>query len=88
MPIEVDKHGSITVTGSDGMDIFRMLTLKSSLSLYLKTGIKPTRGVGLRQMLDLATEFTGKKYKGSKPEGERALADLAQIAAQVKPKTN
>lgn len=83
MSIETSKTGSVSFTGAAAVDVFRLHTLRSALKLYLATGMKPTRGVGLKQMLQLATEFTGKTYANSKAQGAQALVDLAAVAAPM-----
>lgn len=58
--------GGISFVGHDAVDLFRARTLASMLKLYAKTGIKPTRGVTLKQMLTLATKYTGQRYASTK----------------------
>lgn len=43
MPIEVSENGSITVTGQDGMEIYRRVTLYHALRLQARTGMKMSR---------------------------------------------
>ena len=71
---------SQVITGSAVLG-FRGLMVKSSISLYLKTGMKPTRGVGPTQMVAIASEFTGKAYKRGRKGLEQALADLEALFA-------
>jgi len=67
----------------DAVEIFRAATCATSLKLFLETVIKPCRGVGLKQMLDIAGSYTGKTYKGRK-SGAQAVADLAAWIATAK----
>lgn len=43
MPIEVHDNGSMTITGQDGMEIYRRVTLYHALKLQANTGMKMTR---------------------------------------------
>jgi anion-transporting ArsA/GET3 family ATPase len=56
--------------------VFHALQLKSALGLYIKTGMFVTRGATPRRLLDLASAYTGKKYKNSPAQREACLADL------------
>lgn len=69
--------GGTSITGKDGMLYYKAITLKSSLSLFIKTGnrIIPTRGVTGPVMLRLASEFSGKTYK--RGQYQQALDDLS-----------
>jgi len=81
--------GGTMIYGPDGMKFFRAVTLASSLSLYAKTKMLPTRGVTVSKMLAMASEFTGKKYK--RTQVEQAAADVREWAQAMKaalPKTD
>ena len=73
---EIIHHpgGGTTITGADGMRYFQAVTLRSSLKLFIKTGIIPTRGVTGAVMLRIATEITHKAYK--RGQYQQALDDL------------
>ena len=72
---DVTLHeGGTSITGPDAMLLFKAVQLRAFLRLYIKTGIRPTRGVGPRAMLDAATGITGKPYKGR--QYPQAMADL------------
>jgi hypothetical protein len=60
--------------GRDATELFRVNMLKVSIRLWLKTGMKPTRGVGIKKMLGMATQYTGRSYKTS--EAAQAVDDL------------
>ena len=60
--------------GSDATQLFRVNMLKSSIKLWMKTGMMPTRGIGIRKMLKMAEQYTGRKYKTS--EAAYAVEDL------------
>lgn len=71
----IDHHrGGTMLVGPDAMKLFKAATLKSSLTLYDKTKLIPTRGVTITVMLRMATEFTNKTYK--RTQVLQAAADL------------
>ncbi len=76
MTADVTLHstGGVSITGPDAMLYFKAAHLRSALRLFARTGIKPTRGVGGRQLMALATEITGKAYKAR--AYDQAVADL------------
>ena len=65
-------------SGPDAVAQYRARVLASSLRLYARTGIRPTRGVGPARMLQLASAITHKKYK--RGEHMRAADDVTQWA--------
>lgn len=69
------SDGGSMYSGPDAVAVFRAYTLASSLSLYAKCGIRPTRHVGPRDMMKMASEITGRKFKAK---------DYAGAAAAVK----
>lgn len=68
------KGGGTTISGKDGMNFYRAITLKSAIGLHMKTGLIPTRGVTITSMFKMATEYTGKTYK--RGQHEAAINDL------------
>jgi hypothetical protein len=72
--IDIRTGGAASYSGPDAVHLVRAVYLKSAMGLYLKTGIRPTRGVGPTQMLAIASEYTGKKYK--RTELATAQADV------------
>lgn len=60
--------------GRDGVEVFRVRMLISSIRLHMRSGIIPTRGVTITKMFAMAGEYTGKKYK--RGQHEQAMADL------------
>ena len=60
--------------GRDATELFRVNMLKSSIKLWMKTGMMPTRGIGIQKMLKMAEVYTGRKYK--KSEAAFAIEDL------------
>lgn len=74
--INYDKDGRfVGVTGKDGVSFYAAAVLCSSIRLYLKSGIIPTRGMNMKRMNELATRYTGQPYKGRKG-AEQAVLDL------------
>ena len=63
--------------------MFRLIVLKNSLSLWIKTGIKPTRGVGRNDMIRMASEFTGEQYPMSKHGAKQALYALTVLHQKI-----
>lgn len=72
----ISKDGTVTMTGPDAMHFYRAVQLRSAISLYMKTGMIPTRGVTITKMLRAAKEYTGKIYGRSLPAYAIAIADL------------
>jgi len=67
-------NGGTSFVGHDAVNLFRAMTLKSSIRMYMKCGLIPTRGVTITKMLVMAGEYTGKTYK--RGQGELAMNDL------------
>lgn len=80
MPVEHHGSGGTTITGP-AIEGFRGHVLLSSIKLWLETGLKPTRGVGPKQMAAIAAEYTGRTYTATRKGMERAVADLELLAA-------
>ena len=68
------KSGGISLVGPDAINLYRAVMLASSLRLYAKTGMIPTRGVTAMVMLKIAKEYTGKTYK--RGQYEQAAQDV------------
>tara|TARA_R100001163_G_scaffold64020_1_gene57255 strand:- start:61 stop:291 length:231 start_codon:yes stop_codon:yes gene_type:complete len=56
--------------------MFRALATRAALKLWNKRGIRPNRRTTKRTLLDIATVYTGVKYKNSKKSSEQAYNDL------------
>lgn len=82
--VERHEDGSVSIVGRAAVDMFRGKVLASAIGLWLKTGMLPTRGVGVRDMARMATEYTGKQYAGSKKGLAQAKADLDQVVYSVR----
>ena len=61
MTITVSDSGTM-FSGPDATKLFQAVTLKMALRLHAK-GIRVNRHTTNKILLDLATHFTGKKYK-------------------------
>lgn len=70
----VHHDGGTTITGKDGMNLYRAITLKAALNLYAKTKMLATRNATPTAMLQMATEYTGKTYK--RGQHAQAAADV------------
>jgi hypothetical protein len=55
--------GGTTYSGPDAVRLQQAITLRSAIKLYRACGVIPTRGMGIVNMLKLATSITGKPYK-------------------------
>lgn len=81
-----DNHEGMSFEGKAGIDVYRYTLLASSLRLFAKTGLKPTRGIGGKQMMAMATELTGVKFKARQyMEAAERLEAVAQTIATDNP---
>jgi hypothetical protein len=75
--IVLHEGGGISLKGEDATRLYQVVTLRSAISLYMKSGMIPTRGFTISRMLELASKYTGKKYKrNSRAEWAKAIEDL------------
>ena len=72
MTITVSSSGTM-FSGDNSVRLFQAIALKQALKLHAK-GIRVNRHTTNRNLLDLATNFTGRKYK--KTELEAASIDI------------
>ena len=68
------RKEATSYVGSDATHLYRVNMIKVSIKLWMKTGMMPTRGIGIRKMLKMAEQYTGRKYKTS--EAAYAVEDL------------
>lgn len=61
--IGTTKGQCTSFVGPDAVNYVRAQVLASSLRLYSKTKILPTRGVTISKLLKMAEGYTGKRYK-------------------------
>lgn len=73
-----------TFVGSDATNYVRAEMLASCLMMYYNSNgrIIPTRGVGIKKMLAMATGYTGRKY--SFKDAAYAAEDVKKWAAEMK----
>lgn len=64
----------ISYIGPDATQLYRVNMLKTCIKMWMKTGMMPTRGIGIHKMLKMAEVYTGRKYK--KSEAAYAIEDL------------
>lgn len=75
--VELTGKGGATFAGPRGVDAFRIQTLINGLQGYVRFNMIPTRGVTITRMLNMASDYTGKRYK--RGQGEQAASDLAAL---------
>lgn len=68
--------------GPDAVSMYRAALIATSLKLWVKTGIIPTRGFGITKMLAEATRITGKKY--TRKTATQASADVTLFVQEMK----
>lgn len=73
--IEYNEGRATSFVGADATNYFRANTLRLGIKFYGETGMKLTRHIGIKDMLAMAKEYTGKDYKGKK-DCSRAVDDL------------
>lgn len=71
--IKTDATG-VSFVGYDAIQLYRALSLMNAIALHKRSGIAPTRGMGIMRMFQQAKEFTGETYK--RGEHDRAINDL------------
>lgn len=68
------RKEATSYVGRDATELYRVNMIKTSIKLYVKCGLIPTRGVTISKLLKMATVYTGRKYKRS--EAMYAVEDL------------
>lgn len=68
------RKEATSYVGRDATQLYRVNMLKVSIRLWVKTGMMPTRNVGIRKMLKMAEVYTGRKYKTT--QAAEAVDDL------------
>lgn len=74
--IVVESDGEISFVGYDAVNLYRAMQLRMAIKLYVKCGMIPTRGVGIKKMLAVASGYTGKRYAASRAVATLAVDDL------------
>ena len=73
--VVLHQGGGASFVAPDGVNLFRAITLRNTMRLYAKNGMRPNRNLGPAQMLLIAKEYTGKDYKRS--QIEQAVVDVS-----------
>lgn len=79
------KDGNAASFEGAAVNIYRAAILASSIGLWIKTGIKPTRGIGITKMLEMAKGYTGQTY--TRKRADIAVTDLNEWVQQRKAAT-
>ena len=69
--------------GPLAIERLRLLTAKSALSMYLRTGMQLTRNGAQMSIKNVIEPLTGKTYKRSRKGKEEALADCEELIAAI-----
>lgn len=69
------------LTSADQMLRFNQAQVRAALKLYLRTGMLPTRGVRVRDLLGQAGKHTAKTYANSRAACTAAISDLDKLLA-------
>ena len=56
-----NNQSGTTYVGPDAVQLFRAKSIRGALRLWTH-GLKPSRGVRLRDLIDAASSITGKRY--------------------------
>lgn len=80
--IHYNKKGEAVSFTGDGITLYAAALLKGHIKLWQKTGMIPTRGVGITKMLESASHYTGQKYKRS--QVDQAIIDLDAFCITMK----
>lgn len=72
----------VTFTGEE-VSVYAMITLKSALSLYAKTGMKVNRAYTPTAMMRTASRMTGRTFKARDYAG--AIAALEETIEAARP---
>ena len=78
--IQTNASGTM-FAGPDAVELFKAMQIKSALKMW-RVGLKATRGVRLKNLLSMTSEYTGKPYK--RTEVDTAIADLVQWIEAMK----
>jgi hypothetical protein len=75
-------NGGAAAVGPDATNMLRAAMCRSSIKLWIKTKLIPTRGVGIMALLSIAGEYTGKKY--TRNQAQAAVDDLDTWVATMR----
>lgn len=79
------ENGTMVFAGPDAVEVYRATVHARAIKLYLKSGMKPTRGWSLRQSLTYINELLGTSFKRGQAEeaAERILQWGKDTAATI-----
>lgn len=81
--IKIDKASNVqSFVGPDSVYLYSAIVIRTSIKLWMKAKIKPTRNMSITQILKRASTITGKNYK--RTEQEKAIADLTVFIETLK----
>lgn len=77
--------GGVSLTG-DAIHLYRVLTIRSGLSLLIRTNgkLRLTKSANPKALLQIVHDITGKKYPNSPTGWSLAVAELDQRIAALK----
>lgn len=67
------------IVGTENVNMAQLLIVRHGISLYLRTGMKPSRNWSPKNMRDFVSRKTGKQYSSSRKGLEAALADVVKL---------
>jgi hypothetical protein len=67
----------------DEVSTYRFLVIRSAIKMYVKHGMRPNRSYTPAAMAAVASEYTGKMYKGTKKGLSVAFVDLGGNPADL-----
>lgn len=72
--IIIHKGGGATYVGPDATNLVRAVHLRGFITLYMRSGMIPTRGLTITKLLTMCKQYTNKTYK--RTEQAKAVADM------------
>lgn len=73
-----ESDRAVSIVGPEALDLFRLTALRTAIRLYARTGMIPTRGVGITKLLRQVTNITQRRYTGAN-RFDCAIRDLTNI---------
>lgn len=72
------------ITGKENIELFRLVTIKSAMGLYLRSGMRVNASYTPTNMNLVVSKITGKSYGSSKKGVQLAFNDLVAHIEQLK----
>ncbi len=63
MPMTTDQYGNVAIDGEKSVEVYQLLVRRSALSLWIRTGLQPTRGVSILSICKRAYGLKGSKVQ-------------------------